>query len=177
VIPTWYIEWTARHAKKFNYNSEGRDAILSWADEFASIYTTEELHRATAALVLDPQCPRFANEQRGLIIDAIVSDRVIANRRRRAAEVSDYTCERQCHRGVLIVCTTASLGRACAARGLHAVRLSKRESVSDDKREQGPGCTPGAILIEPTQEGPHRSGRYNYPAQSRTGESHGISVH
>jgi hypothetical protein len=58
VIPTWYIEWAARHAKKFNYNDAGRDAILSCADEFASIYTTEELHRATAALVLDPQCPR-----------------------------------------------------------------------------------------------------------------------
>jgi hypothetical protein len=56
VIPVWYVEWSARHASRFNLRSKANaQAVAEWFSHFANMAATpEELEATSVELMPSP---------------------------------------------------------------------------------------------------------------------------
>lgn len=67
-IPEWYCTWAAYHAAQFAFTEADQKAILAWGPQWSVMFAAEDLYDATATMAADENTPRWAADQRGLIL-------------------------------------------------------------------------------------------------------------
>lgn len=68
VTPEWYLDWAAHHAATFAMTEADQKAILTWGAQWSVMFAADDLYEATATMVADERTPRWAADQRAMIL-------------------------------------------------------------------------------------------------------------
>lgn len=68
VTPEWYYEWAAHHIAMFALTEADQKAVLAWGAQWSVMFASEDLYEATSVMVADDRTPRWAADQRGVIL-------------------------------------------------------------------------------------------------------------
>lgn len=84
-LPPWWVQWAVTHCTAFALGQEAAKSVLAWGPVFTRLFTADELHAATTALLASPTGPKWVDEHRKAIIVEVEAARA----RTRAARVAE----------------------------------------------------------------------------------------
>jgi hypothetical protein len=70
-LPGWYVAWVGSHATAFGFSPQAGKTVLAWGAVFCQLFTEGELHAATRDLMADVNAPKWVDDHRKAIIQAV----------------------------------------------------------------------------------------------------------